>query len=406
MSWVEKIQRDLTITLGDGAVFSPNWINAIKNKEYNVTEFNFPEVSGSLVVRKKPKGRRYKLELFFQGDANLDISKTFENSADDERPWVVSHPYYDRIVVQPLSINFDNRGHNVTKITANVIETIEDENPKTVENPTDKIVNDVENLQPILSNAYVKDVIPETRDINFMDSANDIYFSEGSKIASNTDDFETYFNAFNNASGAIVNATSEPFSAIQQLQSVINAPALFATGVKTRTVNLITQFERLINSIANITDYSLKKGFENNGTAFVGALLTASVTNTDYSNRNDVLEVIDLISNTYDNFLLNLDIIQDDNSSAPGSFVPDFDSQNGLNDLVNFTISRLFEIAIEQRQQRSIFLDQDISVVEITHRLLGLDVNDENIDEIINVNNIGLNELLLIKKEREIIYFK
>ena len=46
-----------------------------KTKDYNVAEFEFPEVSGTLVSRKKPKGSRYDLEIIFQGENNLDLSQ-------------------------------------------------------------------------------------------------------------------------------------------------------------------------------------------------------------------------------------------------------------------------------------------------------------------------------------------
>lgn len=46
MSWIDKIKTELIITCGDGKQYKPQWINAVKTKDYNVAEFEFPEVSG------------------------------------------------------------------------------------------------------------------------------------------------------------------------------------------------------------------------------------------------------------------------------------------------------------------------------------------------------------------------
>ena len=92
MSWLDQIKNDLTIVTGDGKRYTPLHINAVKEKEYNTVEFNFPGVSGSLVSRRLPKGRRYALELYFQGEDNTTIADAFETSADDPRPWTPQPP--------------------------------------------------------------------------------------------------------------------------------------------------------------------------------------------------------------------------------------------------------------------------------------------------------------------------
>jgi hypothetical protein len=44
-------------------------------------------------------------------------------------------------------------------------------------------------------------------------------------------------------------------------------------------------------------------------------------------------------------------------------------------------------------------------VINITHRFYGLDLADENITRIIDSNNIGINEILEVKKGRKIVYY-
>lgn len=405
MSWIERVKNQIIITCGDGREFRPKWKNAVKTREYNVTQFNFPEVSGTLVKRQQPKGNKYGIEIYFEGDDNIDVSTDFLLSADDPRPWVISHPYYDRIVVQPLSLNVDNSSYNSTKITGTIIETITDTNPKTSINATDKIIADQEEINTVFEESYANDVSPVIDDVNQMNENNESLFLEGEKVISETSDFENYFNAFNTANSAILNATNEPLTAIRTLQAVVNAPALFATGIKARIETMKTQFAKLIQSIVGITDASLKKLFENNSGILISSMCLALVTDAEYSSRRDVVSFIEGLVDDYNDYLTQLDGIQSDNANSTESYIPDFRSQLLLNDLVNFTVSNLFEIAIDSRQERSVFLEEDSNIINVAHRFYGLDLQDSTIDELISTNEIGLNEYLGLKKGRKIVYF-
>ena len=117
MSWIEKVSNEYIIVTGDGREYRPVSKNWQKSTEYNIAEFNFINVDGALVDKRRPKGRRFPLECYFQGEDHLDISERFENSAKDIRPWKVTHPYYGKLTVQASSLSFDNTVQIITKIT-------------------------------------------------------------------------------------------------------------------------------------------------------------------------------------------------------------------------------------------------------------------------------------------------
>ena len=139
MSWVTKIKTDFIITTGDNAVYRPDWLNAEKEFEYNLTEFNFPDTAGSFIDRREVKGTRYALTIIFQGEDNLDISSDFKASADNRKAWIIEHPLYGRLRVQPSSLKFDDTKINATTITGVVIETNEDAVPIVDIDPVDLI---------------------------------------------------------------------------------------------------------------------------------------------------------------------------------------------------------------------------------------------------------------------------
>ena len=45
MSWIERIKNDIIITTGDGKVYTPLYSIGGKTVEYNIAEFNFPNIT-------------------------------------------------------------------------------------------------------------------------------------------------------------------------------------------------------------------------------------------------------------------------------------------------------------------------------------------------------------------------
>jgi len=93
MSWEDNIKNRIQITTGDGQVWEPLTLLSTNTAsfEFNVSEFEFPEIEGTKVDRRLRKGVRYPLELFFQGaecitegHIKLIEEKTKEVTKDDD----------------------------------------------------------------------------------------------------------------------------------------------------------------------------------------------------------------------------------------------------------------------------------------------------------------------------------
>lgn len=407
MSWIEKIKTDLIITTGDAKEYKPQWLNATKSVDFNITEFDFVNVQGSLVDRREPKARKFNLELYFQGEDCLDTSAAFELSANDKRAWRVSHPFYGSIICHPASLLFDNTKLNVTKITGTIIETITDDKPKSNISPVDKIAEDKQALDDVCAEVFAATVTPEASDVSSMIDSTQQTYDEGALVARG-DDAQNYFNLFNTANAAILNATAQPLAAIRALQAVINAPAVFADNVQNRFNLLQDQFEALRNQLTNIYSPNEKRIYQAQGSAMVSSMALAAATPqtaSEYGNMQAALDVAETLLNNYNQFLEDLDGLQTDNGGLPESYIPDPEPLIGLNDLISFTVSNLFDIALEAKQERAIILEEDSNAILLTHRFYGLDAADELLDYFIATNQIGLNELLQIRKGRKIFYY-
>lgn len=406
MSWVDKIQTTLKVTTGDGKSYTPLWRNAQKAVEFNVAEFNFPQVPGTLVDRREVKGRSFPIEFYFTGENHLDTAAEFETSSLDKRPWVVEHPYYGRINVQPISLNFDNSDLNLTRITGELLETITDQYPKGTEQPADKISADADAADAAAAATYANNVTPTQTDIadmqaNLQSNYNTAATKADSSIA------ESYLNAFNSAQSAITQATTQPLAAITAMQAVLNKPALFAGSVQDRFNVLGENLNNLRATVAGITTRSGKYLYQNNGATLLTALARTAATPlaTDYANRVDVLSTITQLLNYHSNYLTDLQTLQTANGGAPDSFLPDINSILGLNQLINYTLGNLFAIALNAKQQRSIILEEDSNWILLAHRFYGLLPDDSTITRLIAENGGGLYEMLHVRKGRVVLYY-
>lgn len=407
MSWIEKIKTDLIITTGDGKQYKPQWLNATKSVEFHITEFNFRNIAGGLVERGQPMARKFNLELYFQGDDHLDQSDAFEQSANDKRVWKVSHPFYGSITCQPSGLSFDNTKYNVTKITGGIIETLTDDKPKSSISPVDKITEDKSALDEVCAEVFAATVIPSASDVSALADSTQQSYDEGALVARG-DDAQGYFNLFNTANAAILNATAEPLAAIRAVQAFINAPALFADNVHNRLSLLQTQFEALRNQLTTIFSPNEKRIYQAQGAAVVSSMAVAAATPqtaSEYGSMQVALDVAQNLLSNYNQFLEDLDGLQTDNGGLPESYIPDAEPLIELSGLISFTVSNLFDIALEAKQERAIILEEDSNVFLLTHRFYGLDAADELLDYFIATNNIGLNELLQIRKGRRIFYY-
>lgn len=415
MSWLDQIKTRLIITTPDSREYKPDWINAKKKVDFNIAKFEFPNVRGSLVYRGEPKGTEYVVELYFQGEDHLQLAKNFQTSANDRRAWKIQHPFYGQLKVQPISLDFDNTDLNISKITGVIIETISQDYPAGKVSSTDYITEKgIAASQMFSTSAANNTIITKVPPANI--SAKGIAKLKGqltafkntvAKIVKHTtSDFQKYFNAFNKAYSSLNNLISQASSVLNFTQVVIMQPALFSQSIKSRFTMLENQFNVLRSNIVGLSNldklmYSTNQG--SNISAF--CLAAANPMPEDYAYATDTYNTIEQLLGFYNQYLADLDFLQTDNGGSTDSFIPDADSLMLLAELMNFTLSNLFNIAVNGQQQRSIIAEADTNWIILAHRLYGIDQNDENLIKLMTQNNAGLNSILQVKKNTKIIYY-
>jgi len=410
MSWIDQAQDKLIIVTGDGREYRPLWTAPKKVIEYNIAQFEFPGIKGSIVSRGTAKGRKFPMEIYFVGETHLEECQRFEDSADDKRHWVITHPYYGIFNAKAASMNVDNSGGNVSKIELSLIETIIENNPKGVVTPSDKILQGGAQFSDKMNTAALTNVpAPTTLDKNVMNkNVTNIYNDAKNKIKE-TEDADRYLNLFNEATTAILNATDIPLQAINAIQTFINAPFQFIDTVKNRINMLKSQFKKLATSIENVveffTTHTQRRIYEHNAGLIISSIAIATITDADYTSAEDVLQTTESLIESYEEFVANIDALQTDNGGDEDSYIPDADAMNSLQELVNLTVSKLLEIALDSKQERTLITESDTNVIILAHRLYGLQEDDSTIEYLIKTNNFGASDMLQIPAGRKVKYY-
>ena len=404
MAWIDNINQPFKITTGEGSVFSVLWRNPNKAYEFNLSQFEFINLAGTLVDRRLVKGTTYPIEIYIQGENHLTNALRFDIASKDPRAWTMEHPIYGQLTVQPVALQFDNsESLNYTKITGTVIETITAGGPAVVNNPQEQIEEQNVEAAAASSEAFLA-ATPSPADMSANAGA---FYEQGKSQVKAQDQAEQYFNLFNESEAAIINATSEPLAAIRSMQALIEAPARWEINVQARLGVLTNQFNQLVNALDTTWNKAQKLLFENNAGPIVSAMALAAglPLALDYQNRADVLAVISTLTTNYNLYVASVDSLQVGNGGAPGNYNPSAGFQTSLNTLVNLTVSSLFSIALNARQERAVILAEDDNIITLAHRFYGPSVDDDKIIEFKLSNNIGISEILGLRKGRRVIYY-
>ncbi len=405
MSWTEKQNNKFIITCGDGISYFPLWRNPSVALTWNIAEFNFPEVKGTLIVKSKQMGRKFPLEFYFTGDDHLDQAKAFEESADNSNAWIINHPYYGIINCHVAELNKNNGEENVSAYTCTALETILDENPKTSFDALDSI-----QIQKInIDDEYERDITGkiEAVDIVTMADQNNKRYNLSVKVITLPSQFESYYNAFNQANSFIMTATASPILAMRATINAINLPSEFLIDAKTRLGVLEDTFNLLRGTVANLLNIGSKQIYQIHGGAILSAMCKAAITPLpgNYTNTKSVLNIIDIIVNSFNNYMADLDILSGPNGGNPINYITSVNTLINLQALISLTVANLFSIALNAKSERSLILEADTNIIILTHRLYSLDPDDLNMTELINNNGWGLTQNLIIKKNTRVVYY-
>lgn len=406
MSWKDKIENSkFRIQTGDGKNYFPLLQLGSKEKEFNASTFDFINVENSYVSRKKPKSSKFDLVFYFQGDEHIEECNKFEESANDSRYWVVEHPYYGTIKGQPLSLKRNDNFLNITEVGVEFWESILNGKPRENESVKDVIEAQKESLDNSLSICYANKTnlkaIDQNRLTQFVNKINLSY----DKLLDNVN-YNEYQKTLSRTFSSIDKVLTGPSKLMKDVTKLINAPSEFVKSIKFR-VRLMENLYNNMKRILKLKNKNEKAFFESFGGSLIASVCVAAFNPDlgDYITRKDVQEISSKINSLYQDYTSTMDEIQSPIESLVNSFVLDYDSQSKLSDIVNITLYNLFDVSFSAKQERLTEVEKDTNLIILTHKYIGLDVNDENIEKFRTINNISNRNVFGVKKGTIIKYF-
>jgi len=407
MTWEERINNiPLEIKTGDGKTYFPLFksTDSEKTKEFNTSSFEFINVYGTLVDRKKPKGGKFPLVFYFEGADNITQADNFENSSDDPRPWEVNHPFYGRIVGQPLSIARKDNYLNSTEINIDFWETIEIEYPTRNYSIKDNTREKHNAVYLAAAVSYIKKAPFTSADIS-KNKVNILTIAGNAKKLNDNSTYADFQNALNKGLKAIDNLLADPLAAIESIQKFLDLPSRYEKAVEGRVASYLGTYERLKYSIDSLID---KKYFESIGASTIASMADAMVNPlfADYVLISDIEKMYTKLNDTYEDYKKVLDQNKVSVYDIKNNWNPDATVQQELNDLVVFTLANLYRLTFAAKRERIVYTNKKTNAILLVHRYVGLDNLDENLENFISRNKIRLNELFTIQKGRKIVYIK
>lgn len=404
MSWQNKLENiQFSIKTGDGKEWFPLFKTGEKSKEFNTSIYDFIDVPKSLVERKQPKSSKYPFTFWFDGENHIDTAEEFERSAEDKRYWTITHPYYGTIKGQPLSITRNDTNLNITEITVDFWESIVFDYPKSNLSIQDNTLFKKDEILQSSALSYSGRKVLESEDIQKNKQAN-LLIANSFENLQTDDTFSEYQNAFSIAQKATDNLLNDSFDAITKSQQLLNLPSNYERTVKEKISAFVSAYNGLSNILITVAD---KLFFESMGSSVISCYCAAAVNyqfGVDYTVASDVENVANQLILIHSDYLQILDNASTSNYDIENNYQPNATVQTQLNNLVQFTLANLYNLAFEAQQERIVYTTKDTNIVLLTHRYLG-SATDENIETFRRINDIKLKELFRIKKERKIKYY-
>jgi hypothetical protein len=418
MTWQDRIKNTVfTITTGDGKVFTPLWKDGETSKEFNYSEYAFPALDGELIDRRRVKARQFPLVFWFTGANNIDVSEEFDTAANDPRAWKVRHPFYGDISGHPLMIRRSDANLNGTEITVEFRESLSGAPIAQSISVPDDVANRYTVLSTTSATDYASKVKLQPADVSgikgVLNKVDGFISKSVNQINSTTapvtdavnnaysDYQQARFTLFNSADTII----TEPEGAISALYAVIAIPAGFILDVKDR----ITLLQSVYNSIAGILGTSTpnnKAYFEAGCAACIAGMCSALVNPQpgDYQTRSDITTLSDILSAQYAAYLASLDAGYVNITSPTAAFSASQETQQQVMELVIETVASLNAQLFNAKQERQVVLMADSNLILLTHKYMGLDQDDVNLEQFRQLNNIKNKKLFNVPKGTKITY--
>jgi prophage DNA circulation protein len=132
--WQTRLRPKITFTSPSGQVFIGRWCGDQREIEKMIGEHSFPGRDGSIVQDLGSRAARYPLTIYFDGPNHDLIAWGFFEAMKERGPWLVVHPVYGYLVLQPTKateVANPVESANVTEVQTEWLEPLNEETLET-----------------------------------------------------------------------------------------------------------------------------------------------------------------------------------------------------------------------------------------------------------------------------------
>jgi hypothetical protein len=417
MSWRDRI-KEAAYTSPSGRRIVFQWEETEESFDHRSTIFRFPRKDGAKIKSLGIGEHRFPLTTFLSGDdydvaANLFMEVLAENGNGS-----LEHPLYGVKTVQPTNVKRVDKptteGNQAT-ISVLFIETIAEVIPESPEDIKKKIEEKQDDFNFDTPQEYenqIKDNTPQesansevryTQNISLIDSIL-------GPIAALNEDVNAVFKTISlSLNSNLTDLIDKPLTLASQMLALIKTPGRIIQSFSLRVqgyIELAKQL-RLRGNIASISNDSRNSLLE---TRYLLSSSVAAMAETmlleDFKTKGEALEAALTLQDFYNE---NKDFIESEESKFHIDFLNlllygDSEENKNLNAIVQLTAANLANLSFGLSQERIIELARERSIIDLAFELYG-NIENETLDLLIESNKLNGEEIILIPRGREIIYY-
>jgi hypothetical protein len=405
MAWDERINT-ASITSPSGFRKEFLYENVETTTALKTGAFIFPEVDGQYVQHMGRGGRSFPLTMFFSGpDCDID-SDLFLAALEEKGIFKLEHPKYGVRNVVPTGEIHRSDGlvseANTVIFTVVFSETILDITfPSSDLNEKSDIQESVSNLDASISDQYADNLdiqsesetailqndIIEKKDL--LTESLDSLTQLNEDIANAT---KTIGDSVNNS---VLNLVIGPGGIADQILTLINVPANIAAPFDSYSGG----YGGVIDSITGSVNDTGNKYW--NALLFVGGAiggLFLSTLNALFTNRPDAIKALEKLGD------LN-DTIKDwmDNSITDLGIIDTGEIYSSLNSAFSKICGYLVRLSFDLPKRIYLTLTEDRNIIELVSEIYG---DIDRIDFFIETNDLTTDEIELLPRGKEVVYFE
>ncbi|MCP4745032.1 MAG: hypothetical protein GY874_02670 [Desulfobacteraceae bacterium] len=438
MTWIERLQPEITLESPDGDVFTAAWRGNRRTLEKKVGVFDYPGVDGSVTQDLGAAAIIYPLTFYFDGPDNDIEAERFLTACKQRGPWRIDHPVKGRIELQLLSATEKSKpvaSGNVTKFETEWIEPLIEKAALSTAEQGHDVTARVDDLNAASADQFAKNIAQNTASERWsvVSGVQNIMQAVSASIDKLYKPVAEINSQIASVRRSITDAISEVVVDVAglagQIQNLIQLPAMAAEDIRTR----VSAYSDLLKNVYTFspsaddpalpvrTSREVKNAAAVQELAMVSSLSALAVVSgsigsanasasasADVRTRTDAVAVIDELADRHTEVINELDKIQQ--VLITKNINEQYFSQQECFSITACAMAaataHVLSASHNLSAQRRIVLKKARTPVEIVIAEYGsLGENNERLDRFIAANALAGMDILLLRPGKEVVVY-